>query len=118
MGPAEMREEGDRWLIPMPDYSKHRPDLGLVVNDGRSVNAIEVELHAKSRKRVGQILDGYRRRLRSGELSRVYYFTDKPHVRSQMERGFERAGLDKADAGLVWLPSVIDGVRSPKERES
>jgi hypothetical protein len=94
LGPAELRA-GSGWRSQRDDGTRHSPDLGLVLPDGRRI-AIEVELHAKSKDRLARILGGYRGLISSGQLTDVSYVVDREDVADLVRRAADAALLGAA----------------------
>jgi len=109
LGPAQLRA-GSGWRSQREDGTRHMPDLGLVLEDGRRT-AIEVELQPKSKARLGLILGGYRALIRAGHLTDVSYVIDRQDVAELVRRQAEAALLgDKLHIGP--LADIVDSARA------
>lgn len=85
----EMRSLND-WQIEVyltQGRGRHRPDLGYL--DTRGPVAVEVELTAKSARRLKSILEGYEHAIETRQLRAVAYVTDHAGVRRAVERAAE-----------------------------
>jgi hypothetical protein len=91
------REARDRpeWLIPVvwaAHRGQHRPDLGIEFAGGRV--AIEVELSAKSPRRLAAILAGHEAAIASGRIGGgLIYVSDRADVLAAVTRAVARIGL-------------------------
>lgn len=113
LGPAELGAARG-WDLPRGDGRKHRPDLGLFI-DEQSV-AIEVELHAKSPDRLRAILRAYRAKLEYDGLHAVTYVTDKRHVAQMLRRHIKRELLFMDERVSVGsLLRIVETVRGDQE---
>lgn len=108
LGPAGLRCESG-WRVEREDGARHLPDLGIVLDGGRT--AIEVELHRKSPRRTQAILRGYRGLVDARALTAVTYLCDRPDVMALVKREGTTAGLGDA-LQLGRLDAVVDRVRT------
>lgn len=106
----EMRTRPE-WQIPViwSRRGNHRPDLGALVN-GKRV-AAEVELTAKSPRRLRAILAGYESQVFAGRLAGVVYVSDHPAVLRGIERAAAATGPTRAHLRIMSLTDVQAQVR-------
>lgn len=106
------------WLVPVvwaDRRARHRPDVGIVVRGQRV--AVEVELSAKSPRRLDAILAGYERAIANGRIAGgLIYVSDRPDVLAAVERAAGRVGFPRARFRIRSLESVQAEVRSLSEQ--
>ncbi len=87
---ARERAEGSRLLSAAISGGRfHRADMVRIDPSGDAVEAIEVELTAKSKERLDELLRAWRRVVGQGRIGRVTYRCP-PHTRRLVERAVER----------------------------
>jgi DNA-binding transcriptional ArsR family regulator len=114
LGPAALRQQPG-WRGWRDDGARHLPDLGFVFEDQRV--AIEVELHAKARKRLWAILRSYQRLIDEKGLAGVTYITDREDVAALVRREAKRTFLGKGLA-VGSLDQIVSMTRQRAPRRS
>ena len=90
LGPAALHHD-PRWTLTRGDGARHRPDLGLLIDD--QSQAVEVELHAQVASPARRDPRRVSNEIWSGELHGVVYVVEKRYVERLVTRA--RARIDR-----------------------
>jgi hypothetical protein len=110
---ARERAEGDRvFSAALSGTRFHRADLVRLDLSGKALEALEVELTAKKKERLDELLRAWRRVVGQGKVGRVVYCCP-PHTRRLVERAVERTKTQAAisvEELVADLPAVGDRI--------